>query len=391
MKGAFVLLCLALSTGSALGQDTDEAPRPPAAQLSLDERRRELAELTKRLTQLRARYEATRKKISDLSSELEAASLKLEIKTGERRKLELEMAEAERAAVDAKRVRDGAATDVAGLQESLAERLGALYRMGRLGYLRTMAAVESGRTFLRGLQTMQYLAERDARLLSRYQEALATLAEKESALSTRQKELVAITHEARQREAELVVARKEKADLLARARRTEAAERTQLTSLEEKSGKLAALLDLLETRGRALPPGAASIRKFRGALDWPAKGRVVVPFGRIENPKFPGTYLRSSGFTLDVPPGTEVRAIFAGDVVFAQWLKGYGNLVVLDHGDGVFSVYGRLGPGTIPRGERAGVGDRVGILGESPEDEVPGLYFEIREARSSVDPSSWLR
>ena len=59
--------------------------------------------------------------------------------------------------------------------------------------------------------------------------------------------------------------------------------------------------------------------------------------------------------------------------------------------DGVFTLYGRLATGTIARGERVAIGDRVGTLGESPEDEVAGLYFEIRDARASVDPALWLR
>jgi septal ring factor EnvC (AmiA/AmiB activator) len=86
-----------------------------------------------------------------------------------------------------------------------------------------------------------------------------------------------------------------------------------------------------------------------------------------------------------------VHAIFSGDVVYAQWLKGYGNLVVVDHGDGVFSLYGRLATGTLQRGDHVAISDRVGLLGESPEDEVAGLYFEIRDARASADPALWLR
>ena len=136
--------------------------------------------------------------------------------------------------------------------------------------------------------------------------------------------------------------------------------------LEDKTSRLAALLELLETRGRALPAGAASIRRYKGALDWPARGKVVVPFGRIANPRFPRTFLRSSGWTIDVPTGTPVKAVFAGDVVYAQWLKGYGNLVVLDHGDGVFTLYGHLMTGTVPAGDagRARGGRRA--RGRSP-------------------------
>ena len=273
----------------------------------------------------------------------------------------------------------------------LALRLSSLYRMGRLGYLQTLASADSGETFLRGLQLLSFLAARDARLLRSYEGSLAELAVKEKNLATLRTSIAALSAEAREAERALARARGEKAALLARLERAAEEQRSNVAALEDKTTRLAALLELLETRGRALPAGAASIRKYKGALDWPVRGKVVVPFGRIANPRFPKTFLRSSGWTIDVPTGTAVRAVFAGDVVYAQWLKGYGNLVVLDHGDGVFTLYGHLMTGTVPRGTRVALGETVGQVANPPEEEVAGVYFEIRESRASVDPRDWLR
>jgi len=273
----------------------------------------------------------------------------------------------------------------------LAARMAALYRLGRLGYLRPLAAADSAASFLDGLRLLTHLARRDAALLARHEEAATTLASREEELAARRKELGELAAESRKKEVALAAARTRQAALFAQVHETARAEERQVTALADKSERLAALLDLLEGRGRALAPGAASIRKYRGALDWPLKGPVVVPFGRIANPKFPKTFLRSSGWTLEASPGTPVHAVFSGDVVYAQWLKGYGNLVVVDHGDGVFTLYGRLATGTVGRGEHLALGDAVGLLGESPEDEPAGLYFEIRDNRTSADPAAWLR
>jgi septal ring factor EnvC (AmiA/AmiB activator) len=363
----------------------------PAASLGVAERKAELQELRRRIASLRGRLDASSRREADLKVQLETADLDLQIQTAERRVLELKKAETEREAAHASSDRDAAQKEVGGLRDDLAVRLSALYRMGRLGYLRPLAAADSGQSFLAGIRILSHLAGRDAALLDRYETAVTTLGGREQDLSDRRKELAALTTESRKKETTLLAARSRKAALLAQLEETAHAEKQQVTKLEDKSERLGALLELLEGKGRALAPGAASIRKYRGALDWPLKSRVAVPFGRIANPRFPKTFLRSSGWTLDAPPGTPVRAIFSGDVVYAQWLKGYGNLVVVDHGDGVFSLYGRLATGTIARGERVAIGDRVGALGESPEDEVAGLYFEIRDARASVDPALWLR
>lgn len=356
-----------------------------------EDRRRELTALRKRLAVLKERYEETRRRAVDTREQLEAAEANLELRTAERRVLEIRAAEAEREAGRAQAERDEAQRQSAALRTDLSLRLSALYRMGRLGYLQTLGAADSGEAFLRGLQLLSFLAERDARLLRAYEGSLAELAAREKELWELRASIASLAAEALVAERALQRARAEKAALLSRLERTAEAQRSTVAALEDKATRLAALLDLLETRGRALPAGAASIRRYKGALDWPAQGKVVVPFGRIANPRFPRTFLRSSGWTIDAPTGAPVRAVFPGDVVYAQWLKGYGNLVVLDHGDGVFTLYGHLMTGTVPRGTRVALGEVVGRVANPPEEEVPGVYFEIRESRTSVDPRGWLR
>ncbi len=381
------------ATPAASAEAAAPVPEPerPAASLGVAERKAELSELRRRIAGLRMRLDVSKRREADLRAQLESADLDLQIQTAERRVLELKKADTEREAARASSERDAARNEVGGLKDDLGVRLAALYRMGRLGYLRPLAAADSGQSFLAGLRILTHLARRDAALLERYETTVATLGGRERELSDRRKDLAELAAESRKKETALLAARSRKAVLLAQLEQTSQVAKVQVTRLEDKSERLAALLELLEGQGRALAPGAASIRKYRGALDWPLKGKVAVPYGRIANPKFPKTFLRSSGWTLDAPPGTAVRTIFSGEIVYAQWLKGYGNLVVVDHGDGVFTLYGRLVTGTIARGERVAIGDPVGVLGESPEDEVAGLYFEIRDARASVDPALWLR
>ena len=355
------------------------------------DRRRELAALRKRLASLKARYETTRQKAADTREQLEAAEANLELRTAERRLLEIRAVDAEKAAAKAQADRDQALRQSDALRADLSARLAALYRMGRLGYFQTLASADSGEGFLRGLQLLAYLAGRDARLLRSYQGSLVELGVREKNLATLRASIASVAAETREAERALQRARAEKAALLDRLERSAAEQKSSVAALEDKTSRLEALLELLETRGRALPAGVASIRRYKGALDWPASGKVVVPFGRIANPRFPKTFLRSSGWTIDVPTGTAVRAVFAGDVVYSQWLKGYGNLVVLDHGDGVFTLYGHLTAGTAARGTRVALGEVVGRVADPPEDEVPGVYFEIRESRASVDPRGWLR
>jgi len=87
----------------------------------------------------------------------------------------------------------------------------------------------------------------------------------------------------------------------------------------------------------------------------------------------------------------EVRAIYPGTVLFSQWFKGYGNLVILDHGNRVFSLYGNLKSPLVAAGDRVNGGQMIAGVGESDEAQAGYLYFEIRQDNRPEDPQKWLR
>ncbi len=99
----------------------------------------------------------------------------------------------------------------------------------------------------------------------------------------------------------------------------------------------------------------------------------------------------SNGVTLALPAGTPVAAVYGGKAVYAQWLAEYGNLVILDHGDGVFTLYAWLQSVSVAPASYVPVGSRIGTAGTGPGREEPGLYFEVRDSQKASDPVAWLR
>ena len=132
------------------------------------------------------------------------------------------------------------------------------------------------------------------------------------------------------------------------------------------------------------------IRSVQGALGWPVGGKVVETFGRQVDPKF-STITFNNGLKIAAAPGTEVRAIFPGTVLFSQWFKGYGNLIILDHGNRVFSLYGNLKSLSVAVGDKVRAGQAIAGVGESEEAQLGYLYFEIRQDNKPEDPQKWLR
>jgi murein hydrolase activator len=167
-------------------------------------------------------------------------------------------------------------------------------------------------------------------------------------------------------------------------RRSEA----QLSELTEKAERLERLMKLLYDRsGRSI---AGSVTQVRGALSWPVRGEVVEEFGRQRSRRF-ATFTINNGLSIAAEPGTEIRAIFDGTVLYSQWFKGYGTLVILDHGERVFSLYGNTRSARVAQGDRVMAGEVVGLVAEAEEGSGGLLYFEIREDNQPVDPRVWLR
>jgi murein DD-endopeptidase MepM/ murein hydrolase activator NlpD len=192
-----------------------------------------------------------------------------------------------------------------------------------------------------------------------------------------------------ERQRAVAAAREQQQHLLDSLHRQESGSEKQLAELEEKAKRLELLLDVL-ARQQSGDRAAVDIRSVQGALPWPLSGKVVETFGRQRNPKF-NTFTTNNGIKIETDPGTAVHAVYQGTVLFTQWFKGYGNLIILDHGHRVFSLYGNLKAPAVAVGDRIAAGQTIAGAGDS-EDTPPGyLYFEIRQDNHPEDPMKWLR
>ncbi|MFN7135602.1 MAG: murein hydrolase activator EnvC family protein, partial [Myxococcales bacterium] len=157
-----------------------------------------------------------------------------------------------------------------------------------------------------------------------------------------------------------------------------------LAELKRQQAELSEYVENLRPESRRTTFG-----RRKGRLPYPARGFIEVAFGKVLNPKF-NTVTFQNGIDLRAPEGTEVRAVAAGRVVHAGDFKGYGNLVIVDHGEGYHTLFAHLS--TIERqvGEELEEGDLLGRVGDTGSLKGAYLYFEIREKGKPVDPRQWL-
>jgi murein hydrolase activator len=251
--------------------------------------------------------------------------------------------------------------------------------------VRLLLSIDKPSDFFRGYRFVSTLARNDNARVAAFRRDLAALAGERAALEQRTKESIDLRNR--------LVSTRRSLDQQ-RARKTEL-----LTSLVEKKETNAAYVEeLAQAEGRlqqmlgglggddavAVPMGA-----FRGSLPWPVEGKVLAGFGRRKHPRF-DTYTVHNGLEIEAAPGTPVCAVHEGTVVFADRFRGYGLLVVIDHGGKHHSLYAQLGEAAVSQGQAVAAGDVVGTAGEGG-GEGPGLYFEMRYQGRAEDPADWLR
>jgi septal ring factor EnvC (AmiA/AmiB activator) len=341
------------------------------------------------ITRLRARLDEVRRQAQSAERELEEVELELGIRTSE---LELAAAAEVRLAAERQAIEAQVALlvpRIAQQKADLRKRLVALYRLGGLSYVRMLLALDEDKNPIEAMSMLSYLVTRDSRLVARFQTARQQLAVRRQQLAERQTRLNQTRRVVEERRLAVVAAREQQQRVVARLRTEESGATRQLSVLEEKARRLQRLVDSLAQQKRGTL-AALDIRSVEGALAWPVEGKVFESFGRQRNPKF-ATFTVNNGLKIEAVAGTQVRAVFQGTVLFSQWFKGYGNLIILDHGNRVFSLYGNLKASTVAVGDHISTGQPIAGVGESEETSSGHLYFEIRHDNKPEDPQKWLR
>jgi murein hydrolase activator len=354
------------------------AAREPLRAQSAIERASERIRALQREADALARQEKT------ILGELRKLEIERRIKTEEVAWADTQLKET-KAQLAATMTRAAALSDVAATERPDVEsRLVQLYKLGRGGYWRLLLDVADVQSMGRAYRTAAAMTRLDRERILQHQRTLEALAKERAALEARAREIAALQAKAAVARAALDRAVAARTELVASidARRDLNA---QLTGeLQSAQQKLQASVTQLGA-GRQAPAVSLPIRPFRGALPWPAAGIVIARFG----PPRDGTAPRN-GIEISLAEGRPVRAVHEGTVVYADQFTGYASLVIVDHGEGAYSLYGHLDSLEVKRGDRVDPQTPVGPSGRNPSGN-PALYFELRIDGKPVDPLQWLK
>jgi murein hydrolase activator len=277
--------------------------------------------------------------------------------------------------------------DLAKERESLAGQLRAAYLTGTEEPLKLLLNQKDPSRAGRMFAYYSYFGRARAQTIERINASLAEIEQIDRDMAATDERLAAIEAERKAELGKLDTARAERGKVLA-SLQAEAKERAQ--SLEKMKREQSGLEKLLRELKRAIerfpPDNNTEFGRLRGKLAWPIQGRLIARYGENR-----GGTLRWDGVLLSVERGAAVRAVYSGRVVYADWLQGLGLLIIVDHGDGYWSLYGHNDRLYKAVGERVSSGDPIAAAGDSGGRSQPELYFEIRKGGKPVDPGPWFR
>jgi septal ring factor EnvC (AmiA/AmiB activator) len=136
--------------------------------------------------------------------------------------------------------------------------------------------------------------------------------------------------------------------------------------------------------------GGSGLAALRGRMSWPAEGKVVGEYGAQVHPRF-GTKTFRNGIDIEVAEGTDIKAVYPGHVVYTGWFRGYGNLIIVDHGGEYYTLYAHAADIKVTEGDDVRQGQAIGTVGDTGSLQGPRLYFEVRHQGKPQDPAQWLR
>ena len=383
----FIVLCFVFSCFTGRGYTAE-----------LDDNQNQLNQVTERIEKAERSLKEKKKVELDLAREL--ALLKRNLQRIDNRLSSLKKEQARlRKEIDEQKESIRKSQGV--VQKSLKlleKRLVVLYKEGDVGPLKILFSADSPTQIVQQYHYLTRVLQRDNELLDNYRTALTDQRAKLEQLQRLENEQRQIVEKEQKQHDVAAQARRLQSRLLGKAAQDQTRLKKQLEALREQEKALKDLIDKLSLQATEKPPEqirsvpdkgsvATDFSVGRGELGWPVQGRVVIAFGTQRDTKL-GTYYESNGIEIATPKGQPIKAVAGGDVVFADYFKGYGNLVIVSHPGGYHTLYAHTDRMQKKTGQAVSAGDVLGYSGMGGRDSV---YFEIRKKGSPVNPMSWLK
>ena len=402
---------------SAFAQESIQTPLTPKQQQEIIEKNVRIRKLQEGIIDQKIKILGSKNEEKTLLGELEKIETELQVQKKQLITLEIESEKQEFLLADKQAYLRQVLTEKRAHQVHVKNRLAAYYRMGSVGLMNVLFSSESLPKFLDFKEYFSIMVQHDHTIIQEY---LAQLKESNRAREEHAREklrLMKMTDELGEKEKQLNQFHQEKNILLKQVNTEQHLYEQAVQEIEEAAADLAATLQRLQTAAQAKPvapqPKPATTQSYgvietekkklpkktvvqeefigqKGLLDPPVSGTVIALFDQKIKGKFESSTI-STGIDIRVNKGMEIKAVYDGKIIHSGYLRGYGNLMIIDHGQQYFSLLSRAADFYSKEGTKVVKGEIIGMTGDGDPLYGEGLHFEIRKGSKPEDPLLWLK
>lgn len=351
------------------------------AELQINQLKADIADLT-------AELQATRKNWTQEQQRLKQADLDIQTNARQLQSLEAQRAEQEQQIEKMQQERKDYLESLGERRDALAKQIVAAFRFGRESRLKLILNQDSPAQFARTLAYFDYFHRSQASQIEELKGVLQTLDAMQSRINTELTALGVVQKGLQAAQERLQQGRDQRQQIADQLAGRISSDEQRLGELEGNQKDLEKILEKLSDALADIPADLAkhaSPAQLKGKLPMPVQGRVIHAFGQSRS-----AGMHWQGWMIEADSSKDVKAIAYGRVAYSDWLRGYGLLMIIEHGDGFMSLYGQNESLLYEVGDWVEPGGVIATLGAKPEGDS-GLYFEIRKDGKALDPAAWLK
>ncbi len=378
--------CLLIFSAGSILKAQDQEPR-------IDEFKRKARDINREIEKSKAKIQKFSHRETDIILRLNQADQALNRSRNRIAGLSREIAGLEKKITETAAASEKLVNQIKANEAYVAKRLVALYKLNWLGKFHVIASAES-------LQELPQRKTAIERILAYDETVIRELMDNRRDLETVRSRLEAHRDEKRRRADEyqkqikqMAAERRHRSKLLARVRKEKSAQLTVIESLKVAARDLDEKIKNLGIGSTAATPqeytAVEPFRAYKGLLKMPVKGKIASLFGKFKNTRYQVLNFRS-GIEIQTERGEPIAAVYAGKILYADWFKGYGNMIIIDHGDNYYTVYAHIEEAFKSTGDAVEAGEVIATVGDTGSITGPKLYFEVRHHGKPLDPMQWL-
>lgn len=366
--------CLFLTAATTFAEDIADVEK------NLSKQKSEIAQIKKKLSQLKVEQNKQNKELQATSRKVSAARKQLQ-------KTKLSLSSTQNKLTQLREQNRQITLELNKSKKDIQQLLIAVYKNQDNNQLKLLLSEESPQRLARLLKYHQYLQQEQLSKIQAHLKTLEMFKQNEKSLTAELVKLQTLKKAQQQEQQELSEAKQSQQQQLAKLRRSVSTEAKRLKKKEQDQKRLNKLLSDMKKALEDINAlgGSRPFKADKGKMPWPTKGRIKRSFGSA----LAGGKLKSNGVLIGAPSGRPVQAIHSGRVVFSDWFSGFGLLIIIDHGSGYMSLYGQAESVVREPGEWINRGDVIAYTGNTSDTNIEGIYFEIRKQGTPINPKRW--